>query len=154
MEWSADILHYYAFYMFIASFFIVVSSRTLLLAALVTVLTSQAFQLLLNYEYGWDTSFQHYEKFWTANGFISNLFFNGYHPIFPWVAFVFIGMWLGRFDYQRKKFRNNLLIGTIITFLLVEAASFTLIKLSTQWQDLKSRPIYSPPNRCPQQCFT
>ncbi|MYL70562.1 DUF418 domain-containing protein [Halobacillus litoralis] len=129
MQWSADILHYYAFYMFIASFFIVTSARNLLLAALATVLTSQVFQLLLNYEYGWDKSFQYYEEFWTIKGFISNLFFNGYHPIFPWMAFVFIGMWLGRLNFRNNKLIRKIMIVSFITFSVVEVSSFALIKL-------------------------
>ncbi|UII58598.1 heparan-alpha-glucosaminide N-acetyltransferase domain-containing protein (plasmid) [Cytobacillus spongiae] len=130
MHWSADILHYYAFYMFIAYFFIVASSRQLIIAAVGIVLTSQISQLLLNYEYGWDTTFKYYETFWTWKGFISNLFFNGYHPIFPWVAFLLFGMWLGRVNVQNSTHRKKMMSISLIAFLLTEAASYTLIKLS------------------------
>ncbi|QFT90829.1 hypothetical protein FIU87_19465 [Bacillus sp. THAF10] len=130
MQWSADILHYYAFYMFIASFFIVASSRKLILTVVIIVLTSQTFQLLFNYEYGWNTTFEKYEMFWTWKGFISNLFFNGYHPIFPWVAFLLFGMWLGRVDLQNPRIQQKFMTVSLITLFLTEATSYVFIKLS------------------------
>ncbi|MCA1057607.1 DUF418 domain-containing protein [Rossellomorea aquimaris] len=130
MQWSADILHYYAFYMFIASFFIVASSRQLIIATVGIVLTSQIGQLLLNYEFGWDATFQHYELFWSWKGFISNLFYNGYHPIFPWSAFLLFGMWVGRINVQNHSIRKKMISVSLFTFVITEAASYTLIKLS------------------------
>ncbi|WLR41414.1 heparan-alpha-glucosaminide N-acetyltransferase domain-containing protein [Bacillus carboniphilus] len=131
MQWSADILHYYAFYMVIASFFIKASSKKIIITALSIVFTAQLLQLLLDYEYGWNATFSQYEMFWTFKGFFSNLFFNGYHPIFPWVAFLLIGMWLGRLDFQNHQLQKKGLIVSFIIFIVVEAASFIFIKLST-----------------------
>lgn len=68
--------------------------------------------------------------FWTWKGFISNLFFNGYHPIFPWVAFLLFGMWLGRVDLQNPRIQQKFMTVSLITLFLTEATSYVFIKLS------------------------
>lgn len=129
--WDADILHYYAFYMFIASFFIVVSSKKLLGSAVLILISSQVFLFIFDYAKGWDSSFYSYEDFWTFEGFLRNLFFNGYHPIFPWVCFFLLGMWLGRLDFRNKKLRDTMLITSIILSITIEMSSYVLIHLTS-----------------------
>ncbi|UII55840.1 DUF418 domain-containing protein [Cytobacillus spongiae] len=131
LGWDADILHYYAVYLLIASFFISASNKILLTSTLTLLVSSQIFQLLFDYTKGWDTSFQSYETFWTVNGFISNLLFNGYHPIFPWVCFFLFGMWFGRLDFNNKKLRINMLIISIVGATIFEATSYLLIQVTS-----------------------
>ncbi|KUP08311.1 hypothetical protein Q75_02965 [Bacillus coahuilensis p1.1.43] len=85
LGWTADILHYYAFYLFLGSFFITSSTRVLIISAIFLLVLSQTSLLVLDYTKGWDSSFTEYETFWTFAGFVRNLLFNGYHPIFPYV---------------------------------------------------------------------
>ncbi|WP_215142738.1 DUF418 domain-containing protein [Exiguobacterium qingdaonense] len=132
LGWDADILHYYAFYMFIASFFIVVSSKKLLGSAVFILLTSQVFQIIFDYTRGWDSTFYFYEDFWTVEGFLRNLLFNGYHPIFPWVCFFLFGMWLGRLNFKDKKLRDTMLIISFLLSIAIEVSSFVLIHLTSE----------------------
>ncbi|MBD1371523.1 DUF418 domain-containing protein [Hazenella sp. IB182357] len=129
--WRADILHYYAFYLVVGSFFIEKSSRVLVWTLCAILGISQILLLVLDYTWGWDASFQNFEAFWTATGFISNLLFNGYHPIFPWVCFLLLGMWLGRVDLKDTLIRKKLAIGALIGFVLVEFCSALLIYFSS-----------------------
>ncbi len=52
----------------------------------------------LNYEAGWDWGTPTYDCFWTLKGTARHLFFNGFHPVVPWLGFLFVGMVLGRPD--------------------------------------------------------
>ncbi|MBD8499928.1 DUF418 domain-containing protein [Paenibacillus arenosi] len=70
-----------------------------------------------------------YVDFWTLEGFLRNLLFNGYHPVFPWLCLLLIGMWLGRQPLATYAYRRHLLRITIVLFLSVEILSFGLIYL-------------------------
>lgn len=130
--WSGDILHYYGVYMLIASFLLVVSGKTLLLAFSGILLTAQTLQLSLNYMQGWDPRqpFIEYLDFWTAEGFLRNLLYNGYHPVFPWMCFFLLGLWLGRRNLLDRSVRKKMLGWVTALFVSLEVLSYGLIKLS------------------------
>ncbi|MBG9941870.1 heparan-alpha-glucosaminide N-acetyltransferase domain-containing protein [Brevibacillus formosus] len=130
--WSGDILHYYGVYMLIASFLLVVSGKTLLLAFSGILLTAQALQLSLNYLQGWDSRhpFIEYLDFWTVEGFLRNLLYNGYHPVFPWMCFFLLGLWLGRRNLLDRSVRKKMLGWATALFVSLEVFSYGLIKLS------------------------
>lgn len=109
--WPADILHFYGVYIFLASFLITGSSRKLILATALAPLVFLVLLFTLDYETAWNWETLAYADMWTFNGMIRHLFFNGFHPVFPWVSFVFWGMWLGRQPLQNSSTR--LKIGAI-----------------------------------------
>ena len=95
--WPADILHFYGVYLFAAAWFLGSSDGKLLGLAGVAVVIACGMLVTLDYGAGWkDWESLEYLDFWTPQGFVRNTFFNGFHPFFPWVAFVLFGMWLGR----------------------------------------------------------
>ena len=59
---------------------------------------------------------------------IRRLFFNGFHPVFPWTAFLLIGMWLGRQDMRNRKTQRKVFFGGITAALVSECASWLLIR--------------------------
>ncbi|WP_050771002.1 DUF418 domain-containing protein [Bacillus coahuilensis] len=130
LGWTADILHYYAFYLFLGSFFITSSTRVLIISAIFLLVLSQTSLLVLDYTKGWDSSFTEYETFWTFAGFVRNLLFNGYHPIFPWFFFILMGMILGRLDFTSIKVRRYLLIGSSVGAIVFELLSSIFILLT------------------------
>ena len=48
-----------------------------------------------------------YEGIATPAGFARNLFFNGWHPVLPWLSFLLFGMVLGRLELGRWLFRRR-----------------------------------------------
>lgn len=132
LGWSADILHYYGVYLLIAALIFAQSDKVLWLSNLGILLITQIMLLLLNYQLGWDIDFHNYHGFWTLNGFIRNLFFNGYHPIFPWISFILTGLWLGRQDLLQQKVRAKILKYALFAVILTEALSRVLINLCTE----------------------
>jgi len=94
--WPGDILHYYGVYIALATLFLGASGRTLWTAALLAVFLFFAMLVTLDYEKSWNWLTLDYADFWTFSGFCRNTLFNGFHPLFPWIAFLFVGMWLAQ----------------------------------------------------------
>ncbi len=129
--WPGDILHFYGVYLLVAAFTFGLPSRHLWTGFVVANLVFVGLLFSLDYERGWDWTTLAYTDFWTAAGMVRHLFFNGFHPVFPWVAFVFAGMWLGRRDLSDRRMRWKvfwtslaaLVGGTIVSGLFVDLLS-------------------------------
>ncbi|MDQ1919691.1 DUF418 domain-containing protein [Massilia pseudoviolaceinigra] len=98
--WPADILHYYGAYMVIGA--AALSWRTGAVLAVAAAMVAGFVLLATNLDYGtgWNWETLAYTGFWTPAGFVRNLFFNGFHPVFPWAGFLLLGMAVGRVDMQ------------------------------------------------------
>lgn len=121
--WPADILHYYGVYMTIGVLLLAAYTRLLQGISLLIVLGYMLMLIIFDYEAGWNWSTLEYEGFFTPSGFFRHLFFNGYHPVFPWVAFLLTGIWVGRIDMRDEKKRTRLAIGSLFIFILVTGLS-------------------------------
>ncbi|MFC9709013.1 DUF418 domain-containing protein [Paenibacillus sp. NPDC056933] len=127
--WSADILHYYAVFIALSAL-LLQSSNKRLLAWIIFILITTVFQLIfLDYSYGWSEDYHEYVKLWTWSGFVRNLLFNGFHPLFPWLAFFLLGLWLGRKEWlKRKEARSRLLVISASIALLTEVGSRFIVR--------------------------
>ncbi len=126
--WPADILHFYGLYMMISLFFIHRKPNLIWLSTLVVIFIFPILLALFNYENGWNFDTLNYVDFWTFNGFIRHLFFNGFHPAFPWVGFMLFGIWLGRQDLTNHKFLKKALVTSILTCIVVQVLIFIVIQ--------------------------
>ncbi len=127
LVWPADILHFYGVYLTVGAFLLAASGRALWRTA---AALAGAFVLLvsvLDYEAGWDWETMTYHGFWTAKGLVSTLFFNGFHPVIPWAAFLLLGMWLGRQDLFDPAVRKRILVRAASVALAVEVVSAFLV---------------------------
>ncbi|MDQ0177822.1 putative membrane protein YeiB [Bacillus chungangensis] len=138
--WTGDILHYYGVYMLIASFLIVASTKLIVMLSSLFLLLSQILQVTIDYMKGWhpEQPFMEYLDFWTIEGFIRNLLFNGYHPVFPWICFFSLGMILGRLDLSKKVVRKKMLVISVFLLILTELLSKVLLRLSLSILDVNS----------------
>ncbi|MNI27515.1 hypothetical protein D3C73_812530 [compost metagenome] len=127
--WSADILHYYALFLFLASFLIRTSGKVIVSLAATLIAASQILLIIFDYTKGWDASFHLYLDFWTLEGFMRNLWFNGFHPTLPWFSFFLVGMLFGRINLADKLIRKKWLSASLTTFIGFEMMSFLLVKL-------------------------
>jgi uncharacterized protein len=119
--WPADILHFYGGYMKIAALLLFVPRTYLLWAAAAAVVIFHVLFLIIPFESGWNFDTLQYVDFWTIGGFLRNTLYNGWNPIFPWLAYFLVGMWLGRLDWQQSK--TPLRIGGIgLAIFLLTAA--------------------------------
>lgn len=127
--WPADILHFYGLYIAVAAFLLTATVRRLWVVAggLVTIFGLMI--LVLDYEKGWDWSTLHYEGLWTPAGAIRHLFFNGFHPVAPWLAFLLLGMIIGRLDMASSAVRRRVFGWGLAVATIAEVASAALIRL-------------------------
>lgn len=101
--WVGDILHFYSIYLVIAALLLDATSRRLWAAAVSSIFVFLALFLFLDYEKGWDWEAFKYAGLWRPGGFLRHLFFNGFHPVFPWIAFLLAGLCLGRQDWSGRR---------------------------------------------------
>jgi uncharacterized protein len=118
--WFADILHFYGSYLHIAALLLFVPKRFYLWAAGASILIFHLLLFVIPYETGWNFETLQYAGFWTLAGFLRNTFYNGWNPVFPWIGFFLLGMWLGRLDWQNTRIKRNILLTGIGVFSLVE----------------------------------
>ena len=124
---DADILHYYAFYFLFGVLLLPLGNRWLIGVMLGLNITFVAMILALNYDAGWNWDDYTYTGFWTPTGFVRNLFFNGWHPVFPWLGFLLFGVILSRLALSERRLQWQLLICGIVTLALAEAVSAFLV---------------------------
>lgn len=124
--WEADILHFYGVYFFIAAALIKLSDRGLLLMAAVITAAFPLLFLGFDYEQNWNWNTLKYEHFWTFDGMVRHILFNGFHPVFPWLAFLILGMWLARQDLQSSVFKGRLALIAVGILGLCEFGSAAL----------------------------
>jgi uncharacterized protein len=129
--WPADILHYYGIFLAVGALLLNVHDRWLLgLASILVVLFALLLVLGADYNAGWDWQTLTYHGFWTPRGFCRNLFFNGFHPVVPWLAFVVLGMWLGRRDLRIAEVWRRLLLTGLVVAVAAETASRLLVAVA------------------------
>jgi len=123
LVFPADILHYYAFYFLFGIPLLRLDSDSLVT---VIVLLNVAFVVMLfvfDYEAGWNWDDYSYAGFWTPNGFVRNLFFNGWHPIIPWLGFLLVGFLLSRTSLSQVATQHRLILFGAVIFVFAEIAS-------------------------------
>lgn len=122
----ADILHYYGVY-FALGGLMLAASRTTLVAGMVAV-TVIAVLLMQNFDYmaGWNWQTFDYTDFWTPAGFVRNLAFNGFHPLFPWFGFFLFGVLLSRLDLAQPMVATALAIAGALALVLAELLASAL----------------------------
>ncbi len=143
--WQADILHYFGVYFALGALLFTVNDRRLLITMFGFAMGFVILIVIFNYDAGWDWETLTYLDLWTFSGFSRNLFFNGFHPIFPWTAFFLFGMWLARRDLNDSTFRGRLLFWGTATFVTTEIISWGLVRflplLSGKGFPIKSQDI-------------
>lgn len=124
--WPADILHFYGLYFVFAAFLLKRSDKELLG---VCGFFSVIFVFLMgtfDYDSGWDWPSLTYHDLWTVNGMVRHMMFNGFHPLFPWGAFLVLGMWLGRQPLTDLYFQKYLVKISMCVLLSVEIVMWLL----------------------------
>lgn len=125
--WPADILHFYGIYMLITLLVLTSNKKLILVLGIAIIFLFPLLLTLFNYELGWNFDSLNYEEFWTPIGFIRNLFFNGFHPVLPWSAFMLFGFWFGSQDLHNTPFLKKAFWISLVTFILIQIISKVLI---------------------------
>lgn len=130
--WPADILHYYGLYLLIGVLFLSASRIVLQAVSILLIIAYSILLLFFNYETGWNWTILEYTDFFTIKGFLRNLFINGFHPVIPWIAFLFTGIWLGRINFNDDKKRKRVTIISLIIYVFFKSISIFLVAILTK----------------------
>ena len=125
--WPADILHFYGLYIAIGACLVAASAPVLWAVALSSVMAFMGMLFTFDYERGWNFDTLEYSGFWTPAGMVRHLFYNGFHPVLPWVAFLLVGLWLARQNLLAAPIRRRLLLWGLCIWGASEMLSWGLI---------------------------
>ncbi|MEC9349446.1 MAG: DUF418 domain-containing protein [Planctomycetota bacterium] len=120
--WPADILHFYGFYFLFAAAFVSLPGRWLWVFTGASVAGFTLLYLVGGFWDDWNLETLEYRNFWGPSQLVKNLVFNGFHPLLPWLGFLFAGMWLGRQDLVNRRMSRRVLV----TSALVAVCSYLL----------------------------
>lgn len=130
--WPADILHFYGIYMAITILLLASKEKTILISAISLIIAFPILMTFWNYGTGWNFDTLDYQDFWTIEGFVRNLFFNGFHPVVPWTAFMLFGYWFGKQDLNNDKFIKKTLWISTATFISIQVLSYISISFLSE----------------------
>ena len=125
--WPADILHFYGIYIAVAAFLLAVSARRLWVTAGALVMGSAVLVVTLDYSREWNWQTLDYSGFWSPSGMLRHLFFNGFHPVIPWLAFLLFGMIIGRQNVEDSAVRRRIFWWGAVVALATEGLSRLLV---------------------------
>ena len=125
--WPADILHFYGVYMLFVIVLLRSKQSSILISALLLIFLYPFLLFIIEYETGWDFETFSYIDFWSPIGFFRNLFYNGFHPVIPWSAFMLVGFWFGKFNLNDDKLIKKIMISGIAIFMIMQIISYSLI---------------------------
>ncbi len=141
--WPADILHFYGIYIAVAALLLNTSSKKLTSFSLLLVTAYCLLILVFDYGDGWNWETLAYTDFWTPAGMVRHLFFNGFHPVIPWLAFLLLGMVIGRMNLEDSEIRKRILFWSASSALIAELLSRFLIRFLSEGAGLESIEITS-----------
>ncbi len=133
---EADILHYYAFYFLFGLVFLRMRDAALFWSIAGLNLLFLGMIVGLDYEAGWDWANLAYVDFWTLTGALRNLFFNGWHPVIPWLSFFLLGLWLARRPLSSPRVQRRMIAVGVVLVILAETLSAGLKGLAPELADL------------------
>lgn len=117
--WEWDILHFHGVYLMLAIPLVRARSASLWALAFASIWIA----LVLEYELTWTIR----PSLATFGGALRHLLYNGLYPVFPWMAFVLVGMAVGRLDLGDSRVRRRALLIAIAVAVLTEAID-TLVR--------------------------
>ena len=126
--WPADILHFYGVYIAAAAYLLNASTRRLWTCCAILLLAFVVMMLAMDYSHSWHWKTLTYDGLWTPLGMVRNLFFNGFHPVVPWLAFLLLGMLIGRQDMNDRAVRRRVFMWGAGVALAAEGVSWLLIR--------------------------
>lgn len=139
--WHADILHFYGVYFALAVFLVNSSGRTLVTVSIAAWIITIIFAYQFNFFAISATDDVWAPEFWTGKGFLENLFFSGCYPVFPWVLYFIMGMWLGRQNISDRKLQKKILLFAVLLVVISETCAWMVENVIITEATLDSFPL-------------
>ncbi len=108
--WPGDILRIYGVALLLAPMMLRWSTRTRVLVSIALMVFFSVGMLLLDWTRHWDLQSLTYIGVWSVEGFIRNLFFDGFRPVVPWLAFFLLGTVLAELSLHDVRLQRRLVV--------------------------------------------
>ena len=118
LVWQAELLLPLGFCMIFAIPFLRIPRWALWPSAFVMTLAMPLFALVLNLDAEWDIQEHQYLAFWAPFFLIKRIFINGHFPVFSYMPFVLIGIWLGGKNIHNQGFRSTVMWLSLTVMIL------------------------------------
>ncbi|MDP2643781.1 MAG: DUF418 domain-containing protein, partial [Desulfobacterales bacterium] len=132
--WPWDILHFYAVYFMITAYLLCASNRLVWILVLLAIFFFADFMLLTQFDRGMEWDSIGPQDLMHLSGVFYHLMFGGIYPVFPWIGFLLIGLWVGRRGLTRRDFRKKMILAGTVTVIVAESISWIFFNFfSTGW---------------------
>ena len=128
--WPLDILHFYAFYFAIGTCMLTLSNRLLCSITIIPIAAFSVLMFMLDFDRGWDWEITSFKDLLQLPEILCHIFFCGQYPVFPWLAFLITGMWLGRQNLHDRSLRKKILLAGLGAAAFSECFSEMVFKIS------------------------
>lgn len=129
LVWNADILRFFSLYMLVGAIFLFSSTRIIGWAIGLFAVAFPLLSAVMSYDAGWRFETMDYLQYWTFPGVLKGFFFNGHHPLIPWMSFYLTGVYLGRLDLVRDTgLRHRAMLVSASIAVTAEVVSLALLK--------------------------
>lgn len=105
--------------MHIAAFLLFIPRKYYLFIAFAVIVVYHLLLLYIPVDTGWDFSRFQPTDFWTFAGFFRNTLYNGWNPVFPWIAYFMLGLFLGKLNWSMAKTKKRVFLFGLICFISV-----------------------------------
>ncbi len=140
--WHADILHFYGAYFAVAVLLVNAPDRILFILTGAVLVCSICLAMPFNYialptiDSVWEPAY------WTKEGILGDLFINGCYPVFPWIIYFLLGLWLGRQNLSDSRMQKTIfLIAAQIIAICEVVASLQELLFILAGSFLSNNPI-------------
>ena len=125
--WQANFLCFYSICIAIGALLLTVSNRWLWSLAFVFAVMFTVFLSIFKYKVGWNWDTLWEGDPWTIEVILFRAFLYRFHLIFYWIAFLLIGMWLGRRNVHHFRVRGVVFFAGIAVALISACTPWLLI---------------------------
>ena len=133
MIWPGDILRVYGVALLLAPIMLRWSARTRVLVSIALMVLFTIGMVLLDWTRHWNLQTLTYIGVWTVEGFIRNLFFDGFRPVVPWLAFFLLGTVLAELNLHDARLQRRLLVFGLLALGVSLGLSIGLDRLLIQF---------------------
>ena len=130
----SDILHFYAVYIALGACLLTISNQSLVVLTLATFAARPLVMTAFDFVKNWDFNTVADTGIGSLLEILGHFLFNGCFPVVPWMAFVMVGMWIGRRDLSDRSFRKKLLLTGFGAVTIAESLSRVGMYLSSSGQ--------------------
>ncbi len=130
--WPGDILRVYGVALLAAPIMLRWSTRTRVLLSVALVALFTIGIAVLDWTRHWNLQTLTYVGVWTIEGFVRNLFFDGFRPVVPWLAFFLLGTVLANMNLSDVRLHRKLLVFGLLALGVSLGLSIGLDRLLQQ----------------------